>query len=314
MPKVPILSFNAGELSPQIDARIDVDKYSSGCRDLERFIPRVYGSAERTPGTKYIGDAKNSDLTVRMEPFIYSDSIAYGCEFGEDYIRFYYDGARVVGSTSPTAWADATDYIMGQFVTYSSVIYRCLVAHTSSTGSGDGAGGEPDTNFTDWVTADLTDDSEPICETPTPYQEVSLLELQIRQIADTMWIIHKDYQPRKLTRTSTTTFDLSAITIDDGPFKKRNDKANNDGISLKPSGRRNHTVSDAYNYAHSLSSGVASVVSAAGTASGAIANINDGDLTTYYRRTSSSTTNVFGTWYTATANFIAMITLDMPRR
>ncbi len=79
-----------------------------------------------------------------MVPFIYSDTIAYGCEFGEDYIRFFYKGARVVGVTSPTAWADATDYIMGQFVTYSAIIYRCLVAHESSTGSGDGKGGEPD--------------------------------------------------------------------------------------------------------------------------------------------------------------------------
>jgi len=235
MPKIPILSFNAGELSPQIDARIDIEKYSSGCRNLENFIPRVYGSAERRPGTKYIGDAKNSDLTARMVPFIYSDTIAYMCEFGEDYIRFYYDGARVVGSTSPTAWADATAYKMGQFVTYLTVIYRCLVAHTSSSGSGDGSGGEPDSNFTDWVTADLTSDSEPICETPTPYQEADLLELQIRQIADTMWIIHKNYQPRKLTRTSTTTFDLSTITVSDGPFKKRNDLANADSITLTPS-------------------------------------------------------------------------------
>jgi len=186
MSNIPILSFNAGELSPQIDARVDVEKYSSGCRDLENFIPRVYGSAERRPGTKYIGDAKNSDLTVRMVPFIYSDTRAYMCEFGEDYIRFYYDGARVVGSTSPTAWATATAYKMGQFVTYSTVIYRCLVAHTSSSGSGDGNGGEPDTNFTDWVTADLDSDDAPIAETPTPYQEADLLELQIRQIADVM--------------------------------------------------------------------------------------------------------------------------------
>lgn len=235
MPNVPVLSFNAGKLSPQIDARTDVAKYTSGCRDLENLIPRVYGTAERRPGTKYIGTAKNSDMTVRMEEFIYSDSIAYICEFGEEYIRFFYDGARVVGSTSPTAWADATAYKMGQFVTYSGTIYRCLVAHTSSSGSGDGNGGEPDTNFTEWVVADLTSDSEPICETPTPYQEGDLLELQVRQIADTMWIIHENYQPRKLTRTSTTTFDLSAITVNDGPFKKRNDLANSDSVTLTPS-------------------------------------------------------------------------------
>jgi len=310
MSDFPVLSFNSGELSPQIDARSDVQKYVSGCRTADNFIPRVYGSAERRPGTKYRGTAKNSDSTIRMEDFSYSDAIAYICEFGEEYIRFYYDGARVVGVLSPTAWADATDYKMGQFVTYSGTIYRCLVAHTSSSGSGDGAGGEPNTNFTDWVTADLDDDDYPICETPTPYQEDDLLELQVRQIADTMWIIHKNYQPRKLTRTSTTTFDLSTIAVNDGPFKKRNDLANDDDITLKPSGRRNHTISDAHNYGSSYSAAVASVVSGSGTASGAIANINDGDYTTYYRRSATDTTSVYQQFKTATAYFTVMITLD----
>jgi len=235
MSNVPVISFNAGQLSPQIEERTDIAKYSSGCRDLENFIPRVYGSAEQRPGTAFIGTAKNSGQTVRMEDFSYSDTIAYMCEFGEEYIRFYYNSGRVVGSTSPTAWATATAYVMGQFTTYSGTIYRCLVAHTSSSGAGDGAGGEPDTNYTEWVTADLDSNSAPICETPTPYQEGDLLELQIRQVADTMWIIHKNYQPRKLTRTSTTTFDLSKITVNDGPFKKRNDLAKGDSVTLTPS-------------------------------------------------------------------------------
>jgi len=54
MANVPIISFNAGELSPQIDARIDVEKYGSGCRHLENMIPLIYGGVERRPGTKFI--------------------------------------------------------------------------------------------------------------------------------------------------------------------------------------------------------------------------------------------------------------------
>lgn len=310
MPNIPILSSNAGELSPQIDERVDIEKYSSGCRNLDNFIPRVYGSAERRPGTKYIADAKNAGLKVRMVPFQFSDSIAYMCEFGESYIRFFFDGARVVGSTSSTAWADAAAYIIGQFVTYSGTIYRCLVAHTSVTGAGDGSGGEPDTNFTQWVVAALTSDSEPIAETPTPYQEADLMELQVRQIADVMWIVHRNYQPRKLTRTTTTSFDLSTITINDGPFKKRNDIENDDDITIKPSARRNHSLSGSINYARSISAATSSVVSGTGTASGAIANINDGDLTTFYRRTSSGSNAVFQNWKTANAAMVVKITLD----
>jgi len=54
IPNVPLLSFNSGELSPQIDARSDVAKYASGCRIMENMIPRIYGGAERRPGTQYI--------------------------------------------------------------------------------------------------------------------------------------------------------------------------------------------------------------------------------------------------------------------
>jgi hypothetical protein len=57
----PILRFNAGEGSPQIDARSDIDKYQGLCRHLENLLPRIYGSVERRPGTKFINEAKAYD-------------------------------------------------------------------------------------------------------------------------------------------------------------------------------------------------------------------------------------------------------------
>ena len=53
---LPITTFNAGELSPLIDARTDLEKYASGCRTLENMLPRIYGPVERRPGTIYIAD------------------------------------------------------------------------------------------------------------------------------------------------------------------------------------------------------------------------------------------------------------------
>ena len=54
MSNLQILSFNSGELSPQVDTRSDTEKYANGCRHLENMIPRIYGSAERRVGTKFI--------------------------------------------------------------------------------------------------------------------------------------------------------------------------------------------------------------------------------------------------------------------
>ena len=58
MANVPIINLNGGVFTPLIDARSDIEKYRSGCRKLENFIPRIYGSIERRPGTKFIKEAK----------------------------------------------------------------------------------------------------------------------------------------------------------------------------------------------------------------------------------------------------------------
>lgn len=58
MASIPIVNLNGGEFTPLIDARSDIDKYRSGCRKLENFIPRIYGAIERRPGTRFIKEAK----------------------------------------------------------------------------------------------------------------------------------------------------------------------------------------------------------------------------------------------------------------
>ena len=98
---VAILSFNNGEVSPLMDARSDVDKYASSCRILENMLPLIYGGVTRRPGTEYVATAKSSATAIRLIPFIFSSTIAYMCEFGDLYIRFYFDGAVLESGGSP---------------------------------------------------------------------------------------------------------------------------------------------------------------------------------------------------------------------
>lgn len=60
--KQAIVNFNGGEYSPKIDARADTEKYAGGCRKLENMIPKIYGGAERRPGTELI-TVSNEDGT-----------------------------------------------------------------------------------------------------------------------------------------------------------------------------------------------------------------------------------------------------------
>lgn len=103
MPKAsPIISsFNAGELSPTLDGRVDLSKYSAGCKRLENFIPMVQGPARRRSGTRFVSEVKTSANRTWLVRFEFSETQAYILEFGNQYIRFYTNHGQVISGGSP---------------------------------------------------------------------------------------------------------------------------------------------------------------------------------------------------------------------
>ena len=91
-----ILSFNAGELSPKLDARTDLDKYSAGCRTLQNAFVEPYGAAIRRAGTQYIASTKVADTKARLIGFKFSTTTNFILEFGVGYVRFFSNGAQVL--------------------------------------------------------------------------------------------------------------------------------------------------------------------------------------------------------------------------
>lgn len=59
-------------------------------------------------------------------------------------------------------------------------------------------------------------------EISSPYLEADLFQLRFTQSADTLYIVHPDYAPRKLTRTGHTSWTLSTISFTDGPYLETN--------------------------------------------------------------------------------------------
>lgn len=96
-----LVSFNAGELSPLMDARLDVAKYRSGCQTLQNMIPRKYGPAMRRPGFKYIASQSDESKQALLVPFEYSSSVAYVICFEEYLNRYFTSGARLESGGSP---------------------------------------------------------------------------------------------------------------------------------------------------------------------------------------------------------------------
>jgi len=58
--KTAIINFNGGQFTPKIDARVDTEKYVSGCRQLDNMIPDVFGNATKRPGTELISLASSA--------------------------------------------------------------------------------------------------------------------------------------------------------------------------------------------------------------------------------------------------------------
>ncbi|WP_261524463.1 hypothetical protein [Burkholderia multivorans] len=117
MPKAAAqqVSFDAGELSPLLGARVDIAKYPNGCKVMENFIATVQGPAVRRGGKRYVAAVKDSSKQAWLLPFIVSDGIAYMLEFGDHYIRFYVDRGQLVNAGAPVEIA--TPYALADLVT-----------------------------------------------------------------------------------------------------------------------------------------------------------------------------------------------------
>lgn len=85
-------SFTAGELSPSLYGRVDLNRYYTGLKTCQNFIVRPYGGVANRPGTQFIAEVKDSTKAVRLIPFQFSVVQAYVLEFGEEYMRVYKDG------------------------------------------------------------------------------------------------------------------------------------------------------------------------------------------------------------------------------
>ena len=101
-------TFNAGEWSPELYGRIDLDKYRNACRRIENFVLLAQGPATRRPGTQYIASTKD-DGVVRLVPFEFSTEQAYIIEAGAGYFRFYMNGGRIE-TTPGVPYEIATPY------------------------------------------------------------------------------------------------------------------------------------------------------------------------------------------------------------
>jgi len=80
-------SFAAGELSPLLWGRTDLELWRHGARRLQNFIINQQGNAVSRPGTLLAWAAKLPDVVLL--PFLHASGESYVLEFGHLYARIY---------------------------------------------------------------------------------------------------------------------------------------------------------------------------------------------------------------------------------
>lgn len=94
-------NFTAGEVSPRVYGRTDLQRYANGAAELENVVVLVQGAATRRSGTYYAGEVKTAAERVRLVTFEVSTIAAYTLEFGNGYVRFWRNRAPVLNAGVP---------------------------------------------------------------------------------------------------------------------------------------------------------------------------------------------------------------------
>lgn len=167
MPNPAFTAFNAGELSPLMEGRIDFAKYQTGCQKLLNFVPTVQGPVRRRQGTRFVAETKDSNARSWIARFEFNVTQSFILEFGHLYIRFYTNHGQVLSGLVP---------------------YEIASPYTSA----------------DLITSEGT------------------FALSMVQSADIIYIAHRNFTPKKLSRFGNTNWTLTDLDATGGPFADQN--------------------------------------------------------------------------------------------
>lgn len=225
MAKKTYKAFSAGELSPDMYGRYDVDKYGTGCMIMKNWVIMAQGGAYKRPGTHFVAQGGKEATAIRLIPFEFSTIQAYVLEFGDQYMRVYKDGSLVLESaqniTAITQADPAQVTITGHgFTTGDEVFISGVGGMTELNGRQFKVTVSDANNFTlDDIDASAYEaftsggTAARVYEIETPYAAADIGRLYYAQTADVMTICHPDYAPRELIRTGHTAWTLSAIAF-----------------------------------------------------------------------------------------------------
>ena len=232
-------AFNSGELSPFVNARTDIDRFGYGARTMTNFIPMLQGPARKRPGTQYVHDLKEKCWLVEVK---FSQTDSWILAFGDSVLKFFTDRGPVVEAaktitgvtqaapgvitSNSHGYANNDEvYIqaVGGMTELNERIFVVAGATTNTFTLTDMWGTALDTSAYTAYTSGGT--AKRLYKIVSPYTIAGLTEtatgcclISYALSADALYICVPGYQPRKLTRTSSTSWAFATFSPTGGPF------------------------------------------------------------------------------------------------
>lgn len=208
---------------------------------MSNFIPTVQGPALKRSGTRFVKRTRATGTTqTRLIPFEFSRDQAYVLELSEGRMRFLRDSGAVIESTfaisgSPTAanpcsitttgshgyatgdevfiTGSGLEMINDQFFTITVTGATTFTIGFSTVGESTGTGG---------TVARTHEIADGVSSNSIPWAAADMAAIQFAQSADVMYLVHPDYPPHKLSRTSDTSWTCVEATFDWPQFRDEN--------------------------------------------------------------------------------------------
>jgi hypothetical protein len=222
-------SFNSGEWSPTLYARVDLEKYHTGAALLRNFFVDYRGGASTRTGTRYLIQAYKSATAVRVIGFQASTTVSYVLEFGDQYIRFISNGTPVleaaltitgISQHNPAVVSVVNTWHPGDVVYITGVTGMTQVNGNyyllSATAAGNVALADlngvaiDSTGYTAWSAGGTI---ARVYTLPSPYAAADLALVKFVQNVSYMILTHPSYVPQKLTLISASNWTIAPVAF-----------------------------------------------------------------------------------------------------
>ncbi len=231
-------SFSAGELAPELHARVDIARYLTGLKVCNNFYVRPTGGVTSRPGFEFLAPAQTNATASRLLRFVYAIDQACVVEVSAGAISVFQDGARVLTGASHAISAmtvSSGTVFVDTATAHGLTSGQCvLLSGINGTGVLQGLSGEwPATvvnttrfAFTLPTTAAGTYLSggtvQPCVFVANTYSADAVRSLRTAQSADVLYLFHVDHPVRELRRESATSWALVETDFENGPFQEEN--------------------------------------------------------------------------------------------